>query len=96
MGRHTFNLEGGEELTTMGACWFVSYAYYKWVDNGHVNWKKVSTSSSRISVYDRTKEMHKFWLLNVLNMNDNNLNKNTIGLNGKNIKTMAQKILNKM
>jgi hypothetical protein len=28
MGRHPFNFAGGNELSTMGATWFVSYAYY--------------------------------------------------------------------
>ena len=38
MARHTFSFLGGEDLTTMGATWFVSYAYYKYVDSSHKNW----------------------------------------------------------
>lgn len=35
--RHCFNFEGGEDLTTMGASWFVSYAYYCNVGSSHQN-----------------------------------------------------------
>ena len=42
-GRHSFAFEGGEDLTTMGATWFVSYCYYDKIDPTHKNWKKVET-----------------------------------------------------
>jgi hypothetical protein len=32
MARNAFNFEGGEELVTMGASWFVSYSYYCYRD----------------------------------------------------------------
>lgn len=95
MGRHTFQFEGGEELTTMGAGWFVSYSYYMNIDSNHMNWNKVSTYKNRISVYKRTRNYHKTFLNEILNMADGNLNKNTIALDAAQIKDMAKKVLNK-
>ena len=93
MARHTFLFDGGEELTTMGAAWFVSYCYYDHIDRGHNNWETVSTASNRISVYRRTTNYHIYWLKKVLQMNEYNLNKNTIKLSGTEIKNMATKLL---
>ena len=93
MARHPFNFDGGEELTTMGAAWFVSYCWYDVVDKSHTNWQNVSTCCTRISVYNRTRRFHKFWLEQVVKMNENNLNKNTIKLKGRDIINMAAKLL---
>jgi hypothetical protein len=93
MARHTFNFDGGEYLTTMGAAWFVSYSFYNLQDQTHLNWERVSTCPSRISTFNRTNQYHKFWLQQVLNMKDDNLNKNTIGLNATQIKQMARLLL---
>lgn len=93
MARHIFSFEGGGELTTMGAGWFVSYAYYKKLDGTHTNWIKVSTYKNRISVYTRTKELHTFYLKQILDMNDVNLDKNTIGIKADRIKEMARELL---
>jgi hypothetical protein len=40
MARHCFIFENGDMLTTMGATWFVSYAYYFYVNSEHTNWRK--------------------------------------------------------
>ena len=93
MGRHVFLFAGGEELTTMGAVWFVSYCYYYNIDKNHLNWKKVSTYKNRASVYIRTKRYYRFWLKKVLEMEDNNLAKNTIELKPSEVKIMAKKLL---
>lgn len=93
MARHPFHFDGGEYLTTMGAVWFVSYCYYDRIDKTHLNWKKISTASNRLSVYRRTVNFHKYWLNRVLEMSDGNLNKNTLGLSGQKVKTMAKKLL---
>ncbi|MCL2675966.1 MAG: hypothetical protein FWE84_05225 [Firmicutes bacterium] len=95
MARHTFSFDGGEELTTMGAGWFVSYSYYQHLDRTHRNWNRISTAASRSSVYHRTTNMHNYWLQQVLYMNDDNLNKNTLGLSSSSIKEMAKKLLAK-
>lgn len=86
MARHIFMFNGGDDLTTMGATWFVSYCYYKNIDSTHDNWKTVKTYNNRIAVYNSTTNNHKYWLNKVLQMDENNLNKNTLGLNGRQVK----------
>ena len=93
---HEYRLEGGSELTTMGATWFVSYCYYKMVDSNHKNWNRVSTASNRASVFARSQRYYKYWLTEVLNMADANLNRNSLGLKSTQIKQMASEILKKM
>ncbi|MDR2884108.1 MAG: hypothetical protein LBV09_03265 [Deferribacteraceae bacterium] len=93
MARHTFSFNGGKELTTMGASWFVSYCYHEHLDGTHMNWDSVLTVKNRISAYYKTKYLHKYWLEQVLEMNNYNLNKNTINLKATEIKNMAEKLL---
>ena len=93
--RHIFRLDGGDDLTTMGASWFVSYCYYKTISPNHTNWNKIKTASNRISVFSGTKHYHKYWLQEVLKMSDSNLNKNSLGLKAQQIKQMAEEILSK-
>ena len=47
--RHTFTFEGGEQLTTIGATFFVSYSYHLHVDPAHRHWESIKTKTSRIS-----------------------------------------------
>lgn len=98
MGRNVFSFEGGEELTTMGACWFVSYYYYNLIDSNHKNWNtyKISTVANRESVFKRTQKYHNFWLTKIMEMNDDNLNKNSLDLNASQVKEMAEKLLLKI
>ena len=93
MANHNFSFVGGDVLSKMGAAWFVSYAYYDRIDKNHTNWNRVSTASSRISKYVSSTDYHKDWLHEVLVMKDENLNKNTIGLDAWQVKAMAKKIL---
>ena len=92
MASHKFSFEGGELLSSMGASWFVSYAYYERIDHSHRNWEKVSTSR-RIPSYAQGRIYHKEWLNVVLSMNPVNLSKNTIGLSPEQIKAMAKEVL---
>ena len=93
MANHDFSFAGGDILTRMGAAWFVSYAYYDIIDKTHKNWAGVSTSQSRISSYERGRSFHKHWLCEILSMNPLRLEKNTIGLSARRIKTMAKELL---
>jgi len=93
MGRHSFNLGGGEFLTTMGASWFVAYSYWLRIDKKIRNWEKVSTQKSRISVFSRSAEYHEYWLRGILLMDNNRLSQNSIGLDAATIKEMAEKVL---
>ncbi|MDR1468236.1 MAG: hypothetical protein LBT00_02960 [Spirochaetaceae bacterium] len=93
MGSHPFHFDGGRELSTMGATWFVSYLYYQKIDNTHRNWDSVKTCPNRISVFNRTQHYYRYWLERVLEMNDKRLNTTTIGLKAKETKEMAKKLL---
>ncbi len=81
------------KLRTMGASWFVSYAYYNLCDANHMNWNKATTIKPRLSSYNNGQQYMETWVNMVLDMNDNNLGKNHIGLNAGDIKRMAEKIL---
>ena len=91
---HPFNFWGGEELSHMGATWFVSYAYYCNVNSQHMAWQRVKTHPSRISMYNRTGQYHEYWLQQVLQMDNARLNTNTLGLPASATKRMASLILN--
>jgi hypothetical protein len=93
MGRHAFSFEGGELLTTVGATFFVSYLYYRHVDSTHNNWASINTKASRISTINRSEQHHRAWLERINGMNDANLGKNTLGLDGTAVKKMAQAVL---
>jgi hypothetical protein len=93
MANHNFSFAGGDILSKMGATWFVSYAYYDRVDKNHRNWDRVSTAASRTSRYIAGIPYHKEWLQEVLVMKDENLSKNTIGLDARQVKAMAKEIL---
>ena len=91
--RHPFHFDGGEYLTTLGACWFVSYAYYEQIDKTHTAWRNVTTCASRESTYRRTRAYHRYWLEQILKMNDVNLNKNSLHLAAAKVKAMAARLL---
>lgn len=91
--RHPFHFVGGEYLTTIGACWFVSYAFYEHIDKNHTAWCNVATRTSRESTYRRTRAYHRYWLEQILKMNDVNLNRNTLHLTAAEVKTMAAQLL---
>ena len=92
-GRHAFAFEGGEQLTTIGATFFVSYLFYRHVDSTHRNWESIKTKTSRISTITSSKQYHRAWLKRVDDMSDANLGKNTLGLDGAKVKAMARAIL---
>ena len=93
---HEFNFEGGGKLTSMGATWFVSYAYYEKIDAEHKNWENVDTKQHRKRVYRNSREYHEFWLKQIINMNDSQLVKNQIGLKPIEIKRMAKAVLERI
>ena len=61
VANHDFNFEGGAYLTSMGASWFVSYMYFKKIDNKHNNWRNIKTAENRISTFNNTLKYHKFF-----------------------------------
>ena len=88
-GRHTFAFDGGEQLTTIGATFFVSYLYHRYVDSTHKNWESIQTQRSRISTINRSESYHQVWLNHIGSMSEANLNRNTLGLDGVTVKKMA-------
>ena len=93
MTRKTYEFDGGELLTGIGAAWFVSYCYYNNIDPTHQNWDKVKTKRNRISKYDNSIKYHKGWLLEIPSMSDEKLGQNTFGLTGAQVKEMARELL---
>jgi len=91
--RHSFSFEGGEQLTTIGATFFVSYLYYQHVDPAHRNWDSIKTKTSRISTITSSEQYHRAWLERIGGMNDANLSKNSLGLDGTAVKEMARAVL---
>ena len=91
--RHPFHFDGGGYLTTIGACWFVSFAYYEHIDKTHTAWRNVTTCSARKSTYNNKRAYHRYWLEQILKMNDINLKKNSLHLTAAEVKTMAEQLL---
>lgn len=83
-------------LETMGASWFVSYAYYNYVDRAHLAWRKTNTFPSRSNVYHNTADKRVCWLNEVLKMDVDRLSRNTIGLSGYEVKRMAREVLQRI
>lgn len=94
--RHTFSFDGGDKLTTIGATFFVSYLYHVHVDTSHRNWASIKTQHSRISTINSSKVHYRAWLSHVQSMSDANLNRNSLGLEGPDIKQMALAVQKKL
>ena len=92
-GNYAFG--GEEQLKKIGATWFVSYAYYEYIDKSHMNWDRISTVSFRISVYNSSRCYHKGWLQQVLNMDYGRIGTNSLGVSTSETKRMAQELLDK-
>ena len=90
--RHIFSFEGGDQLTTIGATFLVSYLFHQYIDSTDNNWEKIKTKNSRISTINRSENYHRNWLNHIASMSDVNLNKNTLGLDALVVKNMAQAI----
>ncbi|MFW0992326.1 hypothetical protein ACEV84_09340 [Vibrio parahaemolyticus] len=94
--RHTFSFDGGDRLTTIGATFFVSYRHHLYVDSTHKNWASIKTQHSRISTINNSSSYYRAWLSHVQNISNANLNRNTLGLKGSDIKKMALAIQQKL
>lgn len=90
MGSHPFNFDGGDKLSSIGASWFVSYSYYRDIDQSHTNWNKVKTYETRISTFNASIKYHRNWLEKIIDMNHKNLKKNTISLSPVEIVNIAK------
>ena len=93
MPKSHFKFAGGEQLTRIGASWFVSYMYCKKKDPAHLNWEKVSNFSMRASKCNKNSTYHKDWLKEIVAMNPKQLQRNKLGLTGNDIISMAKILL---
>ena len=91
---HAFAFYGGNLLRRIGASWFVSFAYHKHVDAGHLNWNRVSVKM-RSSIYEKSFSYHRYWLDKIMSMNDRLLDTNKLGLTSLQVKDMAGKVMSK-
>ncbi|MDR3021937.1 MAG: hypothetical protein LBU60_04630, partial [Clostridiales bacterium] len=92
--KKTFNFEGGDKLSKLGAAWFVSYSYHKNISPEHLNWDQLQTSKSKVTLFKLTSNLHKTWLQNLLNVDESGLT-NKIGLKPSQVKVMIKKLLDK-
>jgi hypothetical protein len=90
---HPFNFAGGDILSHMGATWFVAYAYYKFIDKNFLKWNKVKTAFSRAELFTKSSSYRKFWLEQILLMDNKRLNTNSLGINAIETKQMAKQLL---
>ncbi len=89
--------DADRKLDTMGAAWFVSYAYYNLCDKNHKNWEKAGTIQRRLWSYKNGQKSYlKLWLNKVLEKNDKKLKNNQINLDPTEVKRMALEILSKL
>lgn len=96
---HCFHFAGGDDLSRMGAAWFISYAYFDHIDKNHLNWKSNITKqscASRCSKYFRCVDYHKTWLREVQNMKKLDVHANSVGIDSVRLKEMANQILVKL
>jgi hypothetical protein len=90
---HAFSFAGGDILCKIGATWFVSYMFAKYIDPSHKNWTHVDTYNTRQNVFSYSTKYHKDWLLEVIKMNNNKLATNKIKVNPQQTKDMAKQLL---
>lgn len=102
--RHPFDFEGGDDLTTMGASWFISYLYHIEIDSNHRNWESLKTKNGRISVFKRTLNdstsdgvaMHLHYVREICEMETGRLATNHIGLSGESVIKIAKLLRSRM
>ena len=88
-----YNIDGGVILRRIGVTFFVSYLYYKFIDKKHLAWKSIQTKEMRITNIEKSKKYHYVWLEYVLDRYERNLDTNTLGIKGLDVKKMAAKLL---
>jgi len=83
-------------LNQMGASWFVSFSYHIYVDEEHINYKRVKTVDERRNIFNDSTQYHIEWLKYIsTSIYANKLSTNEIGLSGNRVKSMAAAVLNK-
>lgn len=87
-------------LKRIGCAWFVSKAYYEYVDRSHLNWNMTdytkTSFNTRISNFNSSKKDHLLWLYEIIKKDNLDSQKNQVKLNSKQIKDLALKIINSL
>lgn len=90
---HRYSFQGADYLNSMGLSWFVSYAYYTYVDKTHRNWEK---HPERCSIFENSRSFHQIFLEEIRKANPALLERNGIGLTGNHVICMVKEILTKL
>lgn len=82
-------------LTTMGRSWFVSYAYYKYIDSAHKNWaRREKYTTAAVKFFNLLTREHRNILQDIYDNADiARLSQNQIGLTGQEVRRLAGVIL---
>lgn len=85
------NNEFNETINKIGASYLISYLYGKYIDKNHDNYKRRETDKT--ALIERYKDNYHKMVEAVLEMDENKLESNEIGLSGAEVKKMAKKLL---
>lgn len=85
------NNEFNETINKIGASYLISYLYGKYIDKNHDNYKRRETDKT--ALIERYKDDYHKMVEAVLEMDENKLESNEIGLSGAEVKKMAKKLL---
>lgn len=96
MANHDFNFENEKIFGRIGASWYSSFAYNKYCDSSHDNFKRVGTWRSRASNYKGYLELEKYFMEQIAAMSPERLSTNKIGLSGEEVIRMAKAVLARM
>lgn len=95
MAYWSYPFDHNDYLTRMGASWFVSYSYYKYIDKYHNNWNKLKKNKVdfNIKIFNESKKYHYNFLKDIVKNVGCSVGKNKIGLSSDEVKEMAKKLL---
>ena len=91
MRKTIMNNNINETINKIGASYLISYLYGKYIDKNHDNYKRRETDKT--ALIERYKDNYHKMVEAVLEMDENKLESNEIGLSGAEVKKMAKKLL---
>ena len=83
------NNEFNETINKIGASYLISYLYGKYIDKNHDKRRE----TDKTALIERYKDNYHKMVEAVLEMDENKLESNEIGLSGAEVKKMAKKLL---
>ena len=91
MRKTIMNNNINETINKIGASYLISYLYGQYIDKNHDNYKRRETDKT--ALIERYKDNYHKMVEAVLEMDENKLESNEIGLSGVEVKKMAKKLL---